>query len=62
MPGGKSNTKLIGSKAEEEFREQLIKSNQLLFGTEKNRKLLDVLTKQCPQMQTAYREKIYIQY
>lgn len=46
--------KLIGSRAEQEYREELIKSNQSLFGSEGDQRLLGVLKMLYPQMITAY--------
>jgi hypothetical protein len=46
--------KLIGSKTEQEFRENLIKSNQLLFKSEEKRRLLEVIKSSYPEMNTAY--------
>lgn len=46
--------KLIGSKTEQELREQLIKSNQSLFMSEEKRRLLEVIRSSYPEMNTAY--------
>lgn len=46
--------KLIGSKTEQELREQLIKSNQSLFKSEEKRRLLEVIRSSYPEMNTAY--------
>ncbi|MFP7288497.1 hypothetical protein SFC15_19950 [Shouchella clausii] len=48
------HTKLIGSKTEQELREQLIKSKESLFGSEEKKRLLEVLTNIYPKMNTAY--------
>ncbi|MFY0256534.1 hypothetical protein ACDQ55_21585 [Chitinophaga sp. 30R24] len=46
--------KLIGSRTEQEFREELMKSNQSLFSSDGDQRLLEVLKKLYPQMLTAY--------
>lgn len=46
--------KLIGSKTEQEFREQLIQSKKSLFSGEDRRNLREVISKFYPQMKTAY--------
>ncbi|MGF9910436.1 hypothetical protein [Brevibacillus porteri] len=46
--------KLIGSKLEQEIREQLNKSNQSLFKSEEKRRLLEVIRSSYPEMNTAY--------
>lgn len=46
--------KLIGSKVEQELREQLIKSNQSLFEDKEKRRLLEVIKSSFPKMKTAY--------
>jgi hypothetical protein len=46
--------KLIGSKAEQEFREQLIKSHQSLFRDKERQRLLNLLKNNFPKMKTAY--------
>jgi len=46
--------KLIGSKLEQELREQLIKSNQVLFKSEGKSRLLEVIRSSFPEMKTAY--------
>lgn len=46
--------KLIGSKTEQELREQLIKSNEILFNGIEYKRLLKALTISFPQMRTAY--------
>ncbi|KOO47181.1 hypothetical protein [Priestia koreensis] len=46
--------KLIGSKTEQEIRELLIKSNQLLFKSEEKKRLLEVIKCSYPEMITAY--------
>ncbi|WP_059173291.1 hypothetical protein [Bacillus sp. FJAT-27445] len=46
--------KLIGSKTEQEIRKLLIKSNELLFKSEEERRLLEVIKSSCPEMITAY--------
>ncbi|WP_411248444.1 hypothetical protein [Shouchella clausii] len=48
------HTKLIGSKTEQELREQLIKSKESLFGSEEKKRLLEVLRNIYPKMNTAY--------
>lgn len=46
--------KLIGSKMEQELREQLIKSNHSLFKNEEKKRLLEVIIRFFPEMKTAY--------
>ncbi|RUT46783.1 hypothetical protein EJP82_11180 [Paenibacillus anaericanus] len=46
--------KLIGSKLEQELREQLIISNQSLFKSEEKRRLVEVIKNSFPEMKTAY--------
>jgi hypothetical protein len=46
--------KLIGSMVEEEFRAQLIRSNQSLFSAEGDHRLIKLLKVLYPQMVTAY--------
>lgn len=46
--------KLIGSKLEQEIKEQLNKSNQSLFKSEEKRRLLEVIRSSYPEMNTAY--------
>ncbi|ERN52065.1 hypothetical protein [Alkalihalophilus marmarensis] len=46
--------KLIGSKTEQEIREQLIKSNQLLFNSEEKKRLLEVIRYEYPELKAAY--------
>lgn len=46
--------KLIGSKTEQEIREHLIKSNQLLFKSEEKKRLLKVIECEFPEMKAAY--------
>lgn len=46
--------KLIGSKVERDIREQLIRSHELLFCGQDNRKLFDVLKTAYPNLKTAY--------
>ncbi|GBG07985.1 hypothetical protein PAT3040_02550 [Paenibacillus agaridevorans] len=46
--------KLIGSKLEQEIREQLSISNQSLFESEEKRRLLEVIKSSFPEMRTAY--------
>lgn len=46
--------KLIGSKTEQELREQLIKSNELLLSSLEYRRLLESLSISFSQMRTAY--------
>lgn len=46
--------KLIGSMVEQELRTQLIGSNQSLFSSEGNQRLLNLLKTQYPKMITAY--------
>ncbi|WP_419886063.1 hypothetical protein [Paenibacillus sp. B-A-8] len=46
--------KLIGSKLEQELREQFIKSNQSLFKSEEKRRLLEVIRSSFSEMKTAY--------
>lgn len=51
---GEINLKLIGSKTEQEVREQLMVSNKSLFENEERRRLLDVLHRNFPGLETAY--------
>lgn len=46
--------KLIGSKTEQELREQLIESNHLLFKSEEKKKLIEIIKILHPEMTTAY--------
>ncbi len=46
--------KLVGSKTEQDFKQQLIKSNKLLFDDEEYKNLLKVLYEYFPNMRTAY--------
>lgn len=46
--------KLIGSKTEQEIRQLLIKSNQLLFKSEGKKRLLEVIKRSFPEMKAAY--------
>jgi len=46
--------KLIGSKLEQDIREQLIKSKQSLFKGKEKRRLLEVIRNSYPEMNTAY--------
>lgn len=46
--------KLIGSKTEEDFRDALIKSRDLLFKGDSYKRLLQVLKTSFPEMKTAY--------
>lgn len=46
--------KLIGSKTECHYREELIRSRQLLFEDKRNQKLLSCLESRYPDMKTAY--------
>jgi hypothetical protein len=46
--------KLFGSKKEQEIRELLIRSNQLLFKSEEKKRLLEVIKSSYPGMNTAY--------
>ncbi|MGD6817982.1 hypothetical protein ACQCVE_13045 [Metabacillus sp. 113a] len=46
--------KLIGSKTEQDIRKQLVKSNELLFKSEENKRLLEVIRSLYPEMKVAY--------
>lgn len=46
--------KLIGSKTEQDIRKQLVKSNELLFKSEENKRLLEVIRSIYPEMKAAY--------
>lgn len=46
--------KLIGSKTEQEIREQLIRSNQSFFKSEEDKRLIEVVKYEYPEMKTAY--------
>lgn len=46
--------KLIGSKTEQEIRQLLIKSNQLLFKSEEKKRLLEVIKSSYPEMRKVY--------
>lgn len=46
--------KLIGSKLEQELREQLIKSKHSLFNGEEKRRLFEVIRSLFPEIKTAY--------
>ncbi|NBI31103.1 hypothetical protein [Chengkuizengella marina] len=46
--------KLIGSKTEQEFREQLVKSNKSLFEEQEKNGLLSTIKRHFPNMKTAY--------
>lgn len=46
--------KLVGSKTEQDIRQQLIKSNKSLFEEEEKLRLRDVLQENFPNMRTAY--------
>jgi hypothetical protein len=46
--------KLIGSKTEQEIREQLLTSNKSLLHEEEGKRLLNVLNQSFPMMTTAY--------
>ncbi|WP_106766551.1 hypothetical protein [Paenibacillus faecalis] len=46
--------KLIGSKLEQELKEQLIKSNQSLFKSEEKRRLLEVIRSSFSEMKATY--------
>lgn len=46
--------KLIGSKTEQDIRKQLVKSNELLFKSDENKRLLEVIRSIYPEMKTAY--------
>ena len=46
--------KLIRSKLEQELRDQLIKSNKVLFKSEVKSRLLEVIRSSFPEMKTAY--------
>lgn len=48
------NVKLIGSKTEQDIRKQLVKSNELLFKSEENKRLLEVIRSLYPEMKVAY--------
>ncbi len=46
--------KLLGSKMEQDFREELIKSHDALFNDQKKQMLMDILKMHFPGMRTAY--------
>ncbi|KPV61170.1 hypothetical protein QJ48_01465 [Paenibacillus sp. A3] len=46
--------KLVGSKTEQDIREQLIASNKSLFEEEEKKRLLNVIQENFPNMVTAY--------
>ncbi|MEB2280725.1 hypothetical protein LAV73_12025 [Lysinibacillus xylanilyticus] len=46
--------KLIGSKTEHDLRKILVKSNELLFKSEENKRLLEVVRSLYPEMKVAY--------
>lgn len=48
------NVKLIGSKMEQDIRKQLVKSNESLFKSEENKRLLEVIRSLYPEMKVAY--------
>lgn len=48
------NMKLIGSKTEQQFREELLKSNEFLFTSDEGKTILDVLRKSNNLVETAY--------
>ena len=46
--------KLIGSKAEQDFRKELIQSHESLFRDHEKRRMLKILSTHFPEMKTAY--------